>query len=79
MRIIIAGPSCPKCLATERNVIEACKQLNINPSIEKVSDVKEMIKLGIMITPTIMIDGKVVSAGKVPTVEEIKKFISGKQ
>lgn len=76
MKIIVAGPGCPKCLATERNVKEACNQLNINATIDKVSDVKEMMKLGVMITPAVIVNGKIVVAGKVPTVEELKKILS---
>ncbi len=76
MKIQIAGPGCPRCQATERNVIEACAQMNLAADISHVYDVREYAKLGIRLTPAVIVDGKVVISGKVPTVDELKKLLS---
>ncbi len=76
MKIQIAGPGCPRCLATEKNVIEACAQINLAADISHVYDVREYAKLGVRLTPAIIVDGKVVIQGKIPTVEKLKKILS---
>jgi small redox-active disulfide protein 2 len=76
MKIQIAGPGCPRCQATEKNVINACSELELPPDICHVYDVEEYAKLGVRITPAVIIDGKIAISGKVPTVEELKKLLS---
>jgi small redox-active disulfide protein 2 len=76
MKIQIVGPGCARCQATEKNVINACAQLNLSADISHIYDVKEYAKLGVRITPAVLVDGKVIVAGKVPTVEELKKLLS---
>ena len=78
MKIEIVGPGCPRCIATEKNVKEAVKQLGMQVEISKVSDVAEFAKKGVMFTPAVVIDGKVKISGKIPTVEEIKKLLAAK-
>lgn len=77
MKIQIAGPGCAKCQATEKNVKEACQQLNLTPEIEHLYDVKEYAKRSVRFTPALLIDDKIVVSGKVPTVEEIKELLAG--
>ncbi|MEO0098968.1 MAG: thioredoxin family protein [candidate division WOR-3 bacterium] len=76
MKIQIAGPGCPRCQATEKNLKDACAELGIAADISHLYDIKEFAKLGVLMTPAVIIDGKVVISGKVPTVEEIKKILS---
>ncbi len=76
MKIQVAGPGCPRCHATEKNVRDACAEMNLAADISHVYDVKEYAKLGVRITPAVIVDGKVVISGKVPTVEELKKLLS---
>lgn len=76
MKIQIAGPGCPRCQATEMNVMNACAELNLAADISHVYDVREYAKLGVRIPPAVIVDGKVVISGKVPTVEELKKVLS---
>jgi len=76
MKIQVAGPGCARCQATEKNVIDACAQLNLAADISHIFDVKEFVKLGIIMTPAVIIDGKIVVSGKAPTVEELKKILS---
>jgi len=76
MKIQIAGPGCPRCQATEKNIINACSELNLAADISHVYDIKEYAKLGVMMTPALIVDGKVIISGKVPSVEELKKVLS---
>ena len=76
MKIIVAGPGCARCQATEKNVIEACAQLNLPAEVSHVFDVREYPKLGVRVTPSVLVDGKVVFSGRLPTVEEMKKILA---
>jgi len=76
MKIIIAGPGCSRCLATEQNVINACSQINLPADVSHVYDPKEYAKIGVRVTPSVIVDGKIVISGKVPTVEELKKVFT---
>lgn len=71
MKIIVAGPGCARCNATEKNVREAVKALNLNAEITHVFNVLEFRELGVRSTPAVLVDGKIVSAGKIPSVEEL--------
>lgn len=77
MKIQVAGPGCPRCQTTEKNVINACSELGLASDISHVYDVKEYARLGVRITPAVIVDGKIVTSGKVPTVEELKKVLTG--
>ena len=59
----------------QANAETAIKELGIEAEIEKISDIKEIMNFGVMSTPAIAIDGKVISAGKVLKPEEIKKHL----
>jgi small redox-active disulfide protein 2 len=76
MKIQVAGPGCPRCHETEKNVREACAQLNLAADISHVFDLKELAKLGVLFTPAVIVDGKIIVSGKLPTVEELKKLLS---
>jgi len=74
-KIQILGTGCPKCKKLAENAEAAVKQLGIDAQIEKVTDINKIMNFGVMITPALAIDGKVKSAGKTLTVDEIKNFI----
>lgn len=76
MKIQVAGPGCPRCQTTEQNVINACAELGLAADISHVYDVKEYARLGVRVTPAVIVDGRVVVSGKVPTVQELKKLFS---
>ena len=78
MQIKVFGPGCPRCKKTEENAVEALKELNLEAELVKVSDLQEIMSHGIMMTPGLAIDEEVVSTGKIPSVEEIKEWISKK-
>lgn len=76
MKIEICG-GCQGCMNIEMNIIEACAQLNIDCDIVHVQDMAEAARRGISGTPAIIVEGKVVIAGKIPTVNELKRVLGG--
>ncbi len=78
MKINIAGPGCMKCNLTEKNVINACAELGIEADISHSKDVKEYLKMGVMMTPAVVVNDKLVVSGRVPTVLELKKILNEK-
>jgi len=79
MKIIVAGPGCPRCQETERQVFNACAELNLDADIGHVHDIKQFAAMGVMMTPAVLVDGKVVISGKVPTREELKALFRSLQ
>lgn len=77
MEIKVFGPGCAKCTETENLVKEVVAAKGANITVQKVSDLKEMMAAGIMSTPAVVIDGVVKSTGKVPSKEEISTWIDG--
>jgi len=75
MEIKVLGPGCPKCEATEKAVKEAVAEAGVDARIEKVTDVMEIARHGVFMTPSVVIDGRIKSVGKVPKKEEIKGWI----
>lgn len=75
MKIKVIGPGCSNCKRLEDNVRNACNELNLNVEIEKVSEINKIIECGIMSTPALIVDDKILFSGKVPSVEEIKKML----
>lgn len=75
-KIKVLGSGCAKCMTLEENVKQALSDLGQEISIEHVTDFTEIASYGVMSTPALVIDGKVVSFGKVLTVEEVKKIIA---
>jgi len=74
-KIQILGTGCPKCRKLAENVEIAVKALGIEYSIEKVTQINDIMKFGVMMTPTLAIDGQVKSVGKVVSPDEIKKML----
>ena len=75
MKIIVAGPGCARCHATEKNVIDACAALNLAADISHEFDVKAFRNLGVRVTPAVIVNDKIVISGKIPTVDELKKIL----
>jgi small redox-active disulfide protein 2 len=76
MKIQILGVGCPKCKTLMANVEEAAKEMNLEVVIEKVTDLQEIVSFGVMSTPGLAIDGKVVSAGKLLSVQQVKDLLA---
>jgi small redox-active disulfide protein 2 len=77
MKIEVCGPGCPKCMSAEQNVRTALQELNIAAEVVKVTDIDLMVEKGVMWTPALVINGKPVMQGKIPSVEQIKQFLQG--
>jgi small redox-active disulfide protein 2 len=71
MRIQILGTGCPKCKQLTANAEEAVRQMGLEAEIEKVTEIAEIMKFGVMMTPALAVDGQVKSAGKVLSPAEI--------
>ena len=76
MKIQIAGPGCSRCQATEKVVKEVCAEMQLSPEIEHVYDVLKYAKMGVRLTPAVLVDGKMVVSGRVPTPEELKTALT---
>ena len=77
MKIEILGTGCPKCQSLARNAEQAVKEAGVQAEIVKVTEIREIMKRGVMFTPALAIDGTVRSSGKVLSPEEIKKLFPG--
>ena len=74
-KLQVLGTGCPKCKKLAENAEAAAKSLGIEYEIEKITDINEIMKFGVMITPALAVDGRVKTVGKVPTPEDIEKLI----
>jgi small redox-active disulfide protein 2 len=72
----ILGTGCPKCKKLTENAEAAAKELGIEYELVKVTDLNEIMKFGVMMTPALAIDGQVKVVGKVPSPDEIKKMLA---
>jgi len=75
-KIQILGTGCPKCKALAQNAETAAKELGLEYTLEKVTDIKEIMKFGVMSTPALVVDGQVKVVGKVLSPEQIKAMLS---
>ena len=76
MKIQILGTGCPKCKKLAQHAEEAVKALGLDAEIEKVTQISDIMKFGVMTTPALVVDGTVKSVGKLLSVEEIKKQLN---
>ncbi len=74
-KIEVLGMGWPKCNQLEDRAKEAVKKLGVEAEVLKVKDIKTISNYGVLITPALVVDGVVKVAGKVPKVEEIKKWL----
>ncbi len=73
-KIQILGTGCPKCKKLAENAESAAKQAGIEYEIEKLTEINNIMKFGVMVTPALAVDGQVKVAGKVLSPDEIKKM-----
>lgn len=77
MKIIeVFGPGCPKCTKLAKTVETAAQDAGVEVQLIKVTDIAEIVAKGVMMTPGLAIDGKLVSVGKVPSPAEISAWLS---
>lgn len=75
MNIKVIGMGCDKCDTLYANVLEAVAEAGVEAEIEKIEDLVEIVTLGVMTAPSLMIDGKLVVSGKVAKTKEILKYL----
>jgi small redox-active disulfide protein 2 len=75
MEIKVLGPGCPKCQQTEKHVKAAVSEAGVEAQIKKVTDIMKIAGYGVFGTPAVVVNGNVKSVGKIPSVEEIKKWL----
>jgi small redox-active disulfide protein 2 len=76
MKIEVCGSGCSKCAELEKRAKEAVAIAGLEATVEHVYDMTKIIERGIFMTPALVIDGKTVASGKIPSVEEIVGFLS---
>lgn len=72
----VYGPGCARCAATEKMVMDAAAKLGIAVEVEKITDVKSIAMAGVMSTPGIAVDGKLVHAGGLPDAAKLSGWLS---
>ncbi|TAL17787.1 thioredoxin family protein [bacterium] len=75
MKIEVLGTGCAKCNKLYEAAKEAVQKSGVQAQITKVDDLAQIMKYGVMVTPALVVDGKVVVSGKVPSQEEIARFL----
>lgn len=77
MKVKILGTGCSKCKTLEKKLYELIERHNISCKVEKVTELNQILDYGIMMTPGLVIDEKVVSVGKVPGEKELLNWLQG--
>ncbi len=76
MEIKVLGPGCANCHKMEEMAKQAVKELGIEAKIEKITDVGQIAMHGILSTPGLIVDGKIVHSGKpLPTLDKVKELL----
>lgn len=76
MKLQILGTGCPKCKKLAELTEAAAKGLGLDYELEKITDINDIMKMGVMMTPALAVDGQVKVSGKVPSTEEIKSYFA---
>jgi len=74
--IKVLGPGCAKCQQTEKVVKEAVAETGVSATVEKITDIRKIAEYGVFGTPAVVVDGDVKCVGKVPSKQDVKKWIS---
>lgn len=75
MQLLVIGPGCTKCRTLAQYTEQAVKELGVAAEINKVTDLKQIMALGVMMTPALAVNGTIKVVGKVPSVSEIKALL----
>jgi small redox-active disulfide protein 2 len=76
VRVIeVLGPGCPRCYETHRVVRHVVDEAKLDCVVEKCESLDRMVELGVLRTPAVAVDGKVVLSGHIPKSEEVKQFL----
>jgi small redox-active disulfide protein 2 len=75
MKIQVLGPGCQRCETLYRNVVETCAELGVDAEIEKVTDVNAIAAAGVLMTPGLIVNGKVEASGHLLSVKQLTKIL----
>ena len=75
-KIQILGMACPKCKKLAKNAEAAARERRIDFEIEKITDINEIMKFGVMMTPALVVDGELKMVGKVSSPDEINRMLA---
>lgn len=76
MEIKILGTGCAKCASLEKVTREVVSELNLEATVTKVEDIMDILAFGVMTTPALVVDGKVVLKGRLPSANEVKQLLT---
>jgi small redox-active disulfide protein 2 len=76
-KLIVLGPGCPRCERLAATAKQAADQLGLDYELEKLTDIKQFASYGLMMTPGLVVDGRLKVQGKVPSIDEIKALLTG--
>ena len=76
MDIKVLGTGCPKCKALEKAVLNSISELQLEANVSKVEDIVQIMQFGVMQTPALVINGKVVVSGRLPNNNELKTLLT---
>ena len=77
MKVQVLGIGCARCQELEKRVRDTLAEMNLAAEVEHVKDLKVFAAMGVLMTPGLVVDGKVVSQGKIPSKDELKKLLGG--
>lgn len=75
MNIKVLGTGCPKCKKLMQLTEETVKETGVDAKIDKVEDINDIMEYGVMVTPALVVNDKVVFSGKIPKKDELKKIL----
>jgi small redox-active disulfide protein 2 len=78
MKVQVYGTGCGNCQALEKTAKKAIEDLGVNVEVEKIEDMDKILEAGLLSVPGFAVEGEMKSMGRVPSVEEIKKWIKAK-
>jgi small redox-active disulfide protein 2 len=76
MTIQVLGPGCKRCQALHQLTITAANDLGLDATVEKIDDYAEMARLGVMSTPALAVDGRVLMSGSVPSLTQVRDLLA---
>jgi small redox-active disulfide protein 2 len=71
----VLGPGCARCQELAERTKQAVREIGLDCTVQKVTDLREITSYGVMMTPALVVDGQVKVSGKVPSLDEIKKLL----
>lgn len=75
-QVQVLGPGCPRCQQLYLRCQAAVRRLGVDAELSKVEDINQIVEMGVMLTPGLVIDGEVKSSGRLPTDEELDSLLS---